>query len=62
MNRVFNVTENDYAIENGKVVFTSEELLQAINDTEFNADAEEEDAAFGKGISINFKCTVNAAD
>lgn len=56
MNRTINVNEGDYKIENGKVVFTSEELLQAINDTEFNADAEEEN-----GFSINWKCTVKAS-
>ena len=50
------LTKEDYAVENGKVVIRSDELLCMIQADEVSLDAEEENA-----LSINFGCKVSEA-
>ena len=50
------LTKQDYAVADGKVVITSDELLNMIQTDEVAIDGEEENA-----FSINFGCKVSAA-
>ena len=50
------LTKQDYEVADGKVVITSDELLNMIQSDEVAIDGEEENA-----LSINFGCKVSSA-